>query len=68
MKIEYCETTIRNPCSDQKWCCDRLRNFYRNGQMMIYQGKYCLWENDQRMSRMLTPIDFCPFCGEKIET
>ena len=68
MKIEYCETTIRNPCNDQKWCCNGFRDFNRTGQIMIYDGKYCLWENDTRLARrVMVPIDFCMFCGEKIE-
>ena len=67
MKIEYCDITVRNPCHDQPWCCDRFRDFNRNGLVMIFNHKFCLYTHDKLMCRVMNPINFCPFCGEKID-
>lgn len=45
------------------FCCDKFRNY--DSLMKAWDsktGKFCLVEKDT-----LIPIDYCPFCGERIE-
>ena len=45
------------------FCCEKLKKYVSvvkawSGKI----GKFCIVEKD-----VLTPIEYCPFCGEKIE-
>lgn len=45
------------------FCCEKLKKYVSvvkawSGKI----GKFCIVEKN-----VLTPIDYCPFCGEKIE-
>jgi len=44
------------------FCCEKLKKYVSSIKACSKIGKFCIVEKD-----ILTPIDYCPFCGEKIE-
>jgi hypothetical protein len=55
-------------------CCNRLREFSDNCMEKEFKGKdgkLCFVEtiyyNDSADEHIYYPVDYCPFCGEKIE-
>ena len=58
--VSFTELKIENK---SEFCCEKLQNYTAavkawNGKI----GRFCIVEKET-----LTPIDYCPFCGEKIE-
>jgi len=46
-----------------EFCCKKLERYVSMVKSWSSKiGKFCIVENDH-----LVPIDYCPFCGQKIE-
>ena len=61
--FEYVSFTEFKNENELDFCCEKLKKYVSivkswSGKI----GKFCIVEKDT-----LTPIDYCPFCGEKIE-
>ena len=61
--FEYVSFTEFKNEDELDFCCDKLKKYVSvvkawSGKI----GKFCIVEKNT-----LTPIDYCPFCGEKIE-
>ena len=61
--FEYVTFTEFKNERELDFCCEKLTKYVSNVKAWSSKmGKFCIVEKD-----VLTPIDFCPFCGEKIE-
>ena len=61
--FEYVSFTEFKSENELEFCCEKLKKYVSNVRAWSGKiGKFCIVEND-----VLTPIDYCPFCGEKIE-
>jgi hypothetical protein len=61
--FEYVSFTELKVEGEFDFCCEKLKTYVSvvkawSGKI----GKFCIVEKD-----VLTSIDYCPFCGEKIE-
>lgn len=61
--FEYVSFTELKIEKESEFCCEKFQNYVSsvkswNGKI----GKFSLVENNK-----FVPIDYCPFCGEKIE-
>ena len=61
--FEYVSFTELKLEGKSSFCCDVLDKYVSSVTAWSEKiGKFCIVEKD-----ILTPIDYCPFCGEKIE-
>ena len=58
--VTFSELKIAN---ESNFCCKKLERYASTVKSWSSKlGKFCIVEKDQ-----LVPIDYCPFCGQKIE-
>jgi len=80
MKASYKKETIPDPESsnntysnftlkrDTNFCCEKFKKFCKKFTVWSYdQGKFTIVDQITYENHSVQPIDFCPFCGEKIE-
>lgn len=61
--FEYVSFTELKLEGKSNFCCEKLEKYVSVVKAWSSKiGKFCIVEKD-----ILTPIDYCPFCGEKIE-
>ena len=61
--FEYVSFTELKLADKSTFCCEKLENYITSIKAWSNKiGKLCIVEKN-----ILTPIDFCPFCGEEIE-
>jgi len=61
--FEYVSFTEFKNEEELDFCCEKLKKYVSIVKAWSDKiGKFCIVEKD-----ILTPIDYCPFCGEKIE-
>ncbi len=61
--FEYVSFTEFKKEKDLEFCCEKFRKYCAIvGSWSDKIGKFSLVEDNK-----LIPIDYCPFCGEKIE-
>lgn len=61
--FEYTSFTEFKNEDELDFCCEKLKKYVSMVKAWSDKiGKFCIVEKD-----VLTPIDYCPFCGEKIE-
>ena len=61
--FEYVTFTEFKNEDDLEFCCEKLRKYVSSVKAWSGKlGKFCIVEKD-----VLTPIDYCHICGEKIE-
>ena len=61
--FEYISFTEFKNEDEMDFCCKKLRKYVSSVKVWSEKiGKFCIVEKD-----ILTPIDYCPFCGKKIE-
>ncbi|MGY5149691.1 MAG: hypothetical protein ACW9W3_06480 [Candidatus Nitrosopumilus sp. bin_68KS] len=61
--FEYVSFTEFKNENELDFCCEKLKKYVSSVNAWGGKiGKFCIVEKD-----VLTPIDHCPFCGEKIE-
>lgn len=61
--FEYVSFTEFKSEADMDFCCQKLAKYVSAVKSWSGKiGKFCIVEND-----VLVPIDYCPFCGERIE-
>jgi hypothetical protein len=50
------------------FCCEKFKNFCKKFTVWSYeQGKFAIVDQINYENHSVQSIDFCPFCGEKIE-
>ena len=60
---EYVSFTEFKSENELDFCCEKLKRYVSNVKAWSGKiGKFCIVENG-----VLAPINYCPFCGEKIE-
>lgn len=60
---EYVTFTEFKNEDELDFCCEKLKKYVLIAKAWSEKiGKFCIVEKD-----FLTPIDYCPFCGEEIE-
>ena len=58
--VSFSELKIENKV---EFCCEQLRKYVTTVKAWSGKvGKFCIVEKET-----LVPVDYCPFCGEKIE-
>ena len=80
MKASYKKETIPDPESnndtytnfilkrDTNFCCEKFKNYCKKFTVWNYdQGKFAIVDQITYDNHSVQSIDFCPFCGEKIE-
>jgi len=80
MKALYKKETLKDPESenntysnftlkrDTEFCCEKFKNYCKKFTVWSYeQGKFAIVDQITYEGHSVQPIDFCPFCGEKIE-
>jgi hypothetical protein len=80
VKASYKKETIPDPESanntysnfilkrDTDFCCEKFKNYCKKFTVWNYdQGKFAIVDQITYDSHSVQSIDFCPFCGEKIE-
>ncbi|MCV0392807.1 MAG: hypothetical protein K5790_05865 [Nitrosopumilus sp.] len=61
--FEYVFFTEFKNENELDFCCEKLKRYVSIVKAWSSKiGKFCIVEKET-----LTPIDYCPFCGEKIE-
>ena len=61
--FEYVSFTEFKPETRQEFCCEKLQNYTINMESWSTKiGKFSIVEKNS-----LITIEYCPFCGEKIE-
>ena len=61
--FEYVSFTVLQLADKSTFCCEKFENFVSSVKAWSNKiGKLCIVEKNT-----LSPIDYCPFCGEKIE-
>lgn len=61
--FEYVSFTELKLEAQSKFCCKKFMKYCSSVNAWSGKiGKFCILEKD-----ILTPIDYCPFCGEKIQ-
>jgi hypothetical protein len=61
--FEYVTFTEFKNEDELYFCCEKLKKYVSIVNAWSSKiGKFCIVEKD-----VLSPIDYCPFCGEKIE-
>ncbi|MCV0367250.1 MAG: hypothetical protein K5798_08335 [Nitrosopumilus sp.] len=61
--FEYVSFTEFKNEDELDFCCEKLKKYVSVVKAWSSKiGKFCIVEKD-----ILTPIDYCPFCGAKIE-
>ena len=52
-------------------CCEKLKHFYSVGiatfDTTAYPKKWIIWNKGEYAYQTQYPIDFCPFCGTKLQ-
>lgn len=80
MNAEFTKITRPDPSSeggvysdctlvkDTLYCCDIFKEFCRRFPSWSYEkGKFTIVDEINYDSNTQTPINYCPFCGEKIK-
>ena len=80
MKAIYKKEIVKDPESenntysnftlkrDSEFCCEKFKNFCKKFTVWSYdQGKFSIVDQITYEGHSTQSIDFCPFCGEKIE-
>lgn len=79
MRAVYKKHTLPDPQTDGKtytdyqllhsveFCCDDLRNYFKSSGWNHEKGKFVIVDQISYEGHSVRSIDFCPFCGEKIE-
>ncbi|MCI4432328.1 MAG: hypothetical protein JHC41_01790 [Nitrosopumilus sp.] len=80
MKASYKKEIIPDPESDNNtysnfilkrdtdFCCEKFKNYCKKFTVWNYdQGKFAIVDQITYDNHSVQSIDFCPFCGEKIE-
>lgn len=80
MRAIYKKKTLEDPESenntysnftlnrDMQFCCEQFKTLCKKFTVWSYeQGKFAIVNNITYEGHSVQPIDFCPFCGEKIE-
>ncbi|HEY4680100.1 MAG TPA: hypothetical protein VIH04_02415 [Nitrosarchaeum sp.] len=80
MKALYKKETLKDPESenntysnftlkrDAEFCCEKFKNFCKKFTVWNYeQGKFAIVDQITYDGHSVQSIDFCPFCGEKID-
>jgi len=50
------------------FCCEKFKNYCKKFTVWSYeQGKFAIVDQISYENHSVQSIDFCPFCGEKIE-
>ena len=53
---------------DVLFCCDQFKNYCKKFTVWSYDhGKFAIVDQITYEGHSVQTIDFCPFCGEKIE-
>ena len=53
---------------DTNFCCEKFKNYCKKFTVWNYdQGKFAIVDQITYDNHSVQSIDFCPFCGEKIE-
>lgn len=60
--FEYVSFTELKLEDQSSFCCNKLMKYFDTVKSCSKIGKFCIVEKN-----VLTPIDYCPFCGEKIK-
>lgn len=80
MKALYKKETLQDPESenntysnftlkhDTVFCCEKFKNYCKKFTVWSYeQGKFAIVDQITYDGHSVQSIDFCPFCGEKID-
>jgi hypothetical protein len=80
LKAKYTKKELQDPQSndatyanftlnrDVEFCCESFRNFCKKFTVWDYsQAKFAIVDKITYDDHSVQPIDYCPFCGEKIE-
>lgn len=80
MEAEFTKITRPDPSSeggmysdctlikDTAYCCDAFKEFCKKFPSWNYQlGRFTIVDQITYDSNTQTPINYCPFCGEKIK-
>jgi hypothetical protein len=61
----YADHTLNK---DVLYCCDKLKEYCKKFPSWNYeQGRFTIIDEITYDGNSQTPIDYCPFCGEKIK-
>ena len=67
MKFKYETRCYDTLASEQQFCCDRMKTYFRDHIFLEIDGKMVIRDYDPHSHSSVIPISFCPFCGEKFE-
>ena len=80
MNAEYTKTVRQDPDSpsgsytdyvlshNTGYCCDKFKEYSKKFPSWSYEkGRFTIVDEITYGGNSQTPIDFCPFCGEKIK-
>lgn len=80
MKALYKKETLQDPESenntysnftlrrDTEFCCEKFKNYCKKFTVWNYEhGKFSIVDQIIYEGHSVQSIDFCPFCGEKID-
>lgn len=80
MRVVYKKHVLQDPQSeggtyadyelqrDAEFCCDGLESYFKRSSGWDHElGRFVVVDRISYEGHSVRPIDFCPFCGERIE-